>query len=152
MENQLITFETAKLAKEKGFDEECTTYYSPLKKWQLESNYWKQYIVNEEGFAPKICNNSFPCIYGKEKKYHNSKWVNKNITAPTQSLLQKWLREVHMIRVYLIHGTSGSFNFEIYIWDKPNNIGKWSRIGNISSLKTYEEALEKGLFQALKLI
>ena len=73
-------------------------------------------------------------------------------TFPTQSELQTWLRDIHNIRVYAIHGCTGTFNFEIYIWDKPNNIGKWTRIGNISSFERFEEALEQGLIEALKLI
>ena len=126
MEEQLVSFETAKLAKEKGFNEQCLECYTDKE---------TVYQNNNENIL-----------------FTNTQLLTNFYSAPTQSLLQKWLREVHMIRVYPTHSTSGSFNFEIYIWDKPNNTGKWSRIGNISSSKTYEEALEKGLFQALKLI
>ena len=150
MEEQLVSFETAKLAKEKGFSvgtNGCLVHYKTENKhhedgtsgpfgWKKnEMTFDKSYIVNGRADLGDLSNSSYDCY-----------------ELPTQSLLQKWLREVHMVRVYLIHSISGNFNFEIYIWDKPNTIGKWSRIGNISSSKTYEEALEKGLFQALKLI
>lgn len=88
--------------------------------------------------------------YNRSGKLKESKaW---SISAPSQTDLQEWLREKHMIRVYPTHGVSGNFNFEIYIWDKPNTFGKWTRIGNISSSASYEGALEKGLFAGLELI
>jgi len=73
--------------------------------------------------------------------------------APTQSMLQAWLRDEHKIRVFVKQGVSGNFNFEIYtLSEVPNQIGKWERIGNIVSSDTYELALEKGLELGLNLI
>ena len=64
MENTLISFETAILAKEKGFNEVCLDNYG------LDGNlYVKQPI---------------------ELSPNNSMW-NHVISAPTQSELQKWL-------------------------------------------------------------
>lgn len=67
----------------------------------------------------------------------------------TQSLLQKYLREKHKINVtscyceYAIKSCN-SWNFTL---DNPTGRQYWQ--GNS---KTYEEALEKGLQEALKLI
>ena len=76
--------------------------------------------------------------------------------TPTQSLVQKWLREQHNIRIFIENKTSGEFGFIIYTVnpDKTEVIGKpWIRNSFfILSFKTYEEALEEGLLQALKLI
>jgi len=113
MKEELITFETAKLAKEKGFDVYCYNYWIDDK------------TQTDEHYKSKLV---------KELK-------DKCISAPTQSLLQKWLREVHNIDVYC------QPTFEIK--------GKW--YNNIAShnppfVGTYEEALEIGLQEALKLI
>ena len=121
MKDELITFETAKLAKEKGYKN------NGLGKW-----YTKEGII--------------------DLKHDKHGLLKTDFEAPTQSLLQRWLREKHKIRVYPKHGISGNFKFEPFIWDKPNLIGKWTRIGNIESYDTYEQALEKGLQEALKLI
>jgi len=150
MQAQLISFETAKLAKKKGFDIPCTTFYSPLKDWQLKSKVWNKYAINKEGFAPHICSNGHYCIYGMEKTYHNSQWVNKNISAPTQALLQKWLRDIYGIFVNIIPTVKGSEptivkHFYFTIIGKVNN-------NKTDIYKTYEETLEIGLQKALKLI
>lgn len=121
MKDELISFETAKLAKEVGFDKYCN------------------YSADPEG------------IYETLKPLKNS---DKDITSikdmcvvPTQSLLQKWLREKH----------------KILVWIKPNPLlGMWSAyvdngIGDFLVKdtifeNTYEAALEVGLLQTLKLI
>src|SRR5208283_6043996 len=68
-----IKFETAKLAKEKGFNELCENYYRP------------------DGYSYNVgvLNSSF----------RNSKLVN-DCTMCTQDELQKWLRETHNILVF----------------------------------------------------
>lgn len=96
MEEQLISFETAILAKEKKFNISC------------------RYCT---------CN---------------------NVQLPTQSLLQKWLREVHNIEVYVTPVKEITNDFKYYQW----------MIHTISFgiHDTYEKALEAGLIEALKLI
>ena len=69
-------------------------------------------------------------------------------SAPTQSLLQKWLREEHYIIVWVypairLNGYQGCIQ-------KKNMVGK--NIILTHKFETYEEALEQGLFEALKLI
>ena len=101
MEEQLISFETAKLAKEKGCDlESCTC----------------------GGYPECIC-------------------YDKRIS---QSLLAKWLREKHNIHLIAYK----NINIDGYDWCYITTDG----ITNINSYKTYEEAYEIGLYQALKLI
>lgn len=69
MREELISFETAKLAKEKGFDELCC--YS----FETENNF-----------------------YETVKLWRNSE-DSTEYAVCTQSLLQKWLREEHNIHV-----------------------------------------------------
>lgn len=60
------------------------------------------------------------------------------------SLLAKWLREEHNIHLIAYK----NINIDGYDWCYITTDG----ITNINSYKTYEEAYEIGLYQALKLI
>lgn len=78
-----------------------------------------------------------------------------NIT-PTQSLLQKWLREVHNIHIFIDKTrVGGNYQFIIHEKLKSNNVYEFSwnvlKYSN-SDFNTYEEALEVGLQEALNLI
>ena len=93
MKDELVTFETAKLAKEKGFNEPTTDIWYMCRtgiddKFELESN---QSIV--EGYR---------IINSKCYNYHKNEVT---IYAPTQSLLQKWLRDEHRIHITIRHYT-----------------------------------------------
>ena len=121
MTDQLISFETAKLAKEKGFN-----LNFPTAVYIEEGDLWiSQNLLNE-----RITGKPFPKIL---------------FTAPTQSLLQKWLREVQKTDI-IINVTSTTNEY----WSSIPNFIR----GTLKSdcFKTYEEALEQGLIEALKLI
>ena len=125
MEEQLISFETAKLAKEKRFHEPCLYYFS------LEGDE-KEFI--EDGY------------------YFKSLGENGRLTLrPTQSLLQKWLREVHDIDISIRLNQFG-YGYMYAI----NNIKSCENIielkGGPNYKWTYEEALEIALKQSLKSI
>ena len=128
LEEQLISFETAKLAKEKGFDIHCRFYY------------------DEEMLS----------IYENEDFPYNS-W-NENLFAPTQSLLQKWLRELHGVDIHITRNKPSyrEYRVEIYKVDNtPNYIYFQINEENSKFCKwfdDYEEALEASLLEALKLI
>lgn len=94
MNEQLISFKTAILAKEKGFE-----------------------------FNNKRSQNDYQGEY------------------PTQSLLQKWLREEYKINVYCMPCL-----YDENLWF--HNIASRFKV----FVGTYEEALEDGLYQTLKLI
>jgi len=133
LEEQLVSFETAKLAKDKGFDEYCFKGYRNDTKRIMS--------LSQIDFDSIYENTSEEDIF-EELFFKNSKVVEDySITAPTQSLLQKWLRE----------------KYDTIVCPVPNN-SKWSiysekfLYGNASNFDTYEEALEEGLLQALKLI
>lgn len=135
MTDQLVSFETAKLAKEKGFDEECSHYYD------LEDSNKLKHTV--EGFK----NPNEDCMVDIELEFHNH--VNfKRCAAPTQSLLQKWLREKHNIDI-IIEPNQDSDGNKYYYWRIRRNMFP-SAIGNIAN--SYEEAFEASLIETLKLI
>jgi len=130
MKDQLIEFETAKLAKEKGFN-------IPVDKIR--------------------------CGYNRDKEVHtssmegrfvdwNSKKLDNAYSAPTQSLLQKWLREEKQCILYCEITMSDYENnyWEFVILYEKNDIDYST--GSSKVYKNYEEALEKGLQEALKLI
>ena len=126
MEDTLITFKTAKLAKEKGFI--IKTKYS----WYVPDN-------------------SKPII---EKHKPDGLYY---LSCPTQSLLAKWLREKHGIL------TNPIFSYNDGKWVIHIESIKLAKIDDNSVLisgidfqpslfNTYEEALEIGLQESLKLI
>ena len=146
MKEQLISFETAKLAKEKGFDVPVDSLYS-------------MYSNNNV-----IIDNDYLRKYNKFDKKEYIKTKNWNLkkkftSAPTQSLLQKWLREVYNISVNPIPNFKTNLNqYHLGIVFINKGVVDATIIKSDAAYKTtvlfdsYEEALEKGLQEALKLI
>lgn len=127
MKDEIISFETAVLAKEKGFNTPTFLCYSDYDKITLPFK-----VGNE--------------LYKNNLEYYS---------APTQSLLQRWLREVYNIHIevkvqdYVEHPT--------YYWGifgKHKNLSLITKLKDSNEIKynTYEEALEEGLKQALLLL
>ena len=140
MEDTRVTFKTAKLAKEKGFNERVHYFYKVKSENDIELyGCTKKQLVGFKGYTP---------IYHKVRDYHtNKEKLNAKLyrcSAPTQSLLAKWLREKHNIHLIAYK----NINIDGYDWCYITTDG----ITNINSYKTYEEAYEIGLQEALKLI
>lgn len=126
MEETLISLETAELANKKGFDIPCIYYYS------------------QKGIL------SGDPIKGYRKLMH------KETAAPTQSLLQKWLREKYNIIVWALPmavSASDTKGFR-YSWiiakygQSEDCIMDETPLGYL----TWEEDLDEGLKAGLKLI
>lgn len=112
---QLISYETAKLAKEKGYKKLCDFSY------------------DDDGVLTGNCEQAY------------------NYVAPTQSLLQKWLREVHNIHIEI--STNHKWNVKIvFLRNISGEIKSIDGEHHIWNIDTYEQALEIGLQNALKLI
>jgi hypothetical protein len=143
MTEQLVSFETAKLAKEKGFVAGSSHYYEQAKTSQKDKQ-----DGYSGAFGWKKGETNLQSDYTKNSSdIGNSSWFI--CEAPTQSLLQKWLREKHCLHIQL-GGSEGE-------------IGKWfyactplgtfpTSITCSPSYNSFEEALEAALFTALKLI
>lgn len=123
IEEQFVSFDTAKLLKEAGFDVPVYKHYTK---------------------TGAIWTSAMP-----EK--HNDKMDYMCFPCPTQALAARWLREVHGIHVYADMAYSklmeGKWVYLIRFTDKTENPYKcvgWSN--------SYEEALEEGLREAIKLI
>jgi hypothetical protein len=147
MKEELISFDTAKLAKEKSFDVECNYAQFPL--------------------------NRKP-VYNESK--HDWNLYDDGISIPTQSLLQRWLREEHKFHIQIIteacKESSGRpyWQYILYKLASEEDIqkyanGEFGQDGDLmiepemlnedwfyNEYDTYEEALEQGLHQALLLI
>jgi hypothetical protein len=142
MQEQLISFETAKLAKEKGFNWGCYIEY------EVEDYEYRQ---GSPGYSKVTIKK------GDLKKADGSSifrnW-NNNYSAPTQSLLQKWLREKHKLYVYInptTYGEEARYSAQLDGYGKKG-IFSSPLIDGFTIYNSYEEALEEGLHEALKLI
>ena len=143
MGEQLVTFETAKLAKEKGFNIRVLDYYSN----SIEPI--SSQVKDMEAVGFRI--NKYELLRDFNSNYLMD--IRDSYSAPTQSLLQKWLREKHNMLIGVYSNASG------YDWEHMDAVGGTHRANgdfgadNESGYwETYEEALEQGLIYALKLI
>ena len=115
----LISFETAKLAKEKGF------------------------------IIPTLCYFRYD---EKQCKGDLLDW-NEDVgfySRPTQSLLQKWLRDTHNIYLIVIPSYTDDNLLKSKYYFEISHIRKLKQFHG--DFKTYEEALEEGLKTALNLL
>lgn len=126
MKNDVVKFETAKLAKEIGFDIIDGVYF---------------YTRDETLMGSKFRGYS----YLKEMMETKDSMLRGNIVAPTQSLLQRWIRETHHIDVIISSNLMG-YGYIIYNRYPPKNHT------NNNLYQHYEQALETGLVETLNLI
>lgn len=119
MKEEIISFETAKIAKEKGFDIYHKGCYSTSSENERIDNYYNDvYSDNSNRFRT---------------------------SAPTQSLLQRWLREENSICVTIRNNRRTIYKYS-------QTVNGIVSVGIPNCFEFYEEALEKGLQEALKLI
>ena len=143
MNDALIGFEVAKLAKEKGFDEYCSIGWVTKEiagkylNYHYKYNFSKDFVIQDDVmFCP---------LY---EPYY---------LTPTQSLLQKWLREKHQIIVTITPTFTYSLITKIGYYctvETPNEdlYSMECKNPDLYFYSTYEEALESGLKEALTLI
>ena len=130
MEDTRITFETAKLAKGKGFPQETNRleipYYNYKGEFKGDVSDWRvrKYIRGEDTSDIEF------------------------VSAPTQSLLAKWLREEHNIIVLVDYEGIDGYYYKFYSYKEGNK----NYDASDKNYNTYEEAYEIGLQEALKLI
>lgn len=122
MTEELVTLETAKQLRKKGFNEYCKNVID-INNIPRET----LYRINDD--LPKQC-----------------------FSQPTQSIAQKWLREIKNLYIEIYRNACGYG----YIIVKANN-GTWMEDdakgpNDGGNWDTYEEALEAGLQEALELI
>jgi hypothetical protein len=137
MKEQLVTLETAKLAKEKGFKIETREGYLETVEHTVEMRGGDCTFPYQ---APRIL---------------SSRLVDEYTTlialAPTQSLLQKWLRDTHHIIAearFLAGGKRETAQYETIVY------GNFEEDDSEESClyNRFEDALEDSLMEGLKSI
>lgn len=117
MTEELVTLETAKLLKEKGFREDCMAFYT------------------------------------KDGLFKCNAYINTNILklpSPTQSIAQKWLRENKKLHIEISYMYGDYWIYDILTIPNHDLVGLSDR--PLVHYKSYEEALEAGIQETLKLI
>ena len=135
MEEELITLQTAKLAKEKGFDVRCEKAYFETGRHILETI--RDGEITFPYKPPRIL-----------KRNYGDEFTIFIAEAPTQSLLQKWLREEYNIIVLVDYEGIDGYYYKFYSYKEGNK----NYDASDKNYNTYEEALEAGLYQALLLL
>ena len=137
LREKLISFETAILAKEKGFKNACDRFV----------NKDNEYIFMPDLLYP----NNSEFSHNSEEDPEVVEWkelMKTLVLAPTQSLLQKWLREVHKISIKIDdYYTNSRVRFDYNVCELGSQ-----EDNPVGIFETYEGALEIGLQTALKLI
>ena len=124
MTEELITLETAKLLKEKGFNEYC-----------------KDIIREDNGRM-------------MQSVFRTNKDLPKGAySRPTQSIAAKWLRETKNLHISIIRNACG-YGYDICKADNGTHItdGIFKGSNDGGQWDTYEETLEAGIQESLKLI
>ena len=118
-----VNFETAKLLKEKGFNEEVKTFYS----YDTE---FKIYDFQED-----------------DRWDTPNNWGENYWSVPTLQMAMKWLREVHNIEIVITPSMFwGRYNVSIY---KRNNNCPFGFDGD-SLISSYKEACEAAIKYCLE--
>jgi hypothetical protein len=138
MKEQIVNLKTATLARELGFNWKCKWCYA----WLLRNN---SGLKNHWGIE----------LHSNNKLYYSGRSTKNSysaIAAPTQSLLQKWIREnfKHNIIAHPYQFSQfRSFTYKYYISD-DTGVYKQPSFGN--EFEVFEDALEEGLFETLKIL
>lgn len=131
-----VSFETAKLLKEKGFNESCRAFW---KNWNEQT----MLCHCDRSQMFEWCNNSM-----LEKHYNDNEEIN--IAAPTLQMATKWIREVSNCFIEIDYdsyenddsvATTIGYSFSLQKKEKPDKheyIHDWV-------YDTYEEAVEEAI-------
>lgn len=116
-----VSFETAKLLREKGFDEECDYEYGVP--------------VVEQGYV----------LQRFFKPIKNSELIDDAYVAPTLQLAMKWLREIYSLEIYPYHDFPRKWWFEIIKYPYPV-----SEYESESIYNSYEDACASAIKYCLE--
>lgn len=125
IEEQFVSFDTAKMLKEEGFDVPCQSFYR----------------LSEKGSV----------TVWKDQEPHNQNECKHYYSRPTQALAARWIREVHKFHVFAKRSCDYSLlehRWSYWIQNAEYDVYKDVEIG----FSSYEEAFEAGLQKAIKLI
>lgn len=138
---QYVSYETAELLKEKGFDWECNHYY--MEKVSSDEHYLLPgSIMYGENYNKRLKLNEV-----------NVNISSGKISAPTQQMAMAWLREEYYIDVLPlvrhVNKFAGELPIKEYsyrIYDSEGNV----RVSSRDWFRAYEKSIESALVYALK--
>lgn len=137
-----VSFETAKLLKEKGFDQECDYATSWYAKQYYKNSCVGEWLEGEHQIIDDIddkCNIS----YLSEKDVF--------IPAPTLQMAMKFLREVHRIEIHIVLSELNADNGRKYMFDIfSSDVNKSFDSVQKDGLNSYEEACEEAIKYVLE--
>jgi len=155
IEEDYIMFETAKLAKEKGFGWEHRIIKSRRTGELVDQ---KSELFPEITIQPGVIASSHvEYCYDENGKVISPKLFNlknSHYPRPTQALLQKWLRKIHNIHIEICLGHDyNNIWYDFYLYKIELGL-QYEHLNQevVSGSDTPEGALEEGLLIALKLI
>ena len=129
IEESYVSFDTAKLLKEAGFEANLKTMY--VEEEKDEWTFWDS---------------------GAKRSDYN--YFDDTIACPTQALAARWLREKHriVVDVTFIPPSVDGDEWQYFIGEMDDMV--WAGDYELSDCKyaTYEEAFEYGLKRGLELI
>ncbi len=120
-----VSFETAKLLKEKGFDELCRCVYSPEGVFH-KSNRTNIYDYYDNALLDEVGNADY-------------------FLAPTQAQVMKWLREVHKLDIDVSIEYKNSKKVYYYSVLKKTVIRDIDCLHSETNFDSYEEACEAAI-------
>lgn len=121
IEEDYVSFEVAKLLKEKGFNESCYRYYD-----------------NKGDICGKYINPDIPFNYSSVPYY----------LCPSQPMVMKWLRRVHNVNIDIVSiWNQKRFEYQVFVVTPEN--AKQCYVDDKLYLG-YEEAVESALKYALE--
>ena len=123
IEESYVSFDTAKMLKEAGFDVPCNSQY-------MQNGFrW------DGGSSKKVNFNEYETVFSR----------------PTQALAARWLREVHGIHIFSNYFFEDETWFYVIVDLKESDEVRAIH-PDIRSYQSSEEAFEAGLQKAIKLI
>lgn len=140
MEDTIVKYGTAKLAVSKGYEGLIGTFRG--------HHYYNHNGILDGDVTEELREKL------RLKKEHNISFEEasklntlKSLPAPTQSLLQKWLRDNFNIHIEIIMVDTLTCTYAYHISSTGNGIRPDSKLYD-----SYEECLEDGLLESLELI
>lgn len=127
-----VSFEQAKALKELGFDWKCSHFYEPDNEVLMPI---EEIISSMEGHDFRISVDTLVEDSNKQQGIYS---------APTLSQVQKWIREMLGIEVYVLKDDQ-KYCYEVEEDHYPLYFHSTSRSG----FETYEQALSAGIDKAL---
>lgn len=139
MTEEIVRFETAKILKEKGFLFSASFDLYETCGWKYFGKHH-----NTEEIIPLN-------VMFWDTHPNSQQFIDLKISAPTQTQVSRWLREIYKLHIEIIGMVSGDLEISYSFWIR--NLKNYSDvILNDKNYSSYEDCLEEGILYTLNLI